>query len=305
MKKIFVSIVNFNGSKDTIECIHSLDKLNLENFDIKILVIDNASNEPFQLEKKGLKHTSFELIRNVENSGYSGGHNVGISHALSKGADYIVLLNNDTVVDKNLIKELVNQAELNKDAGIIVPKIYFAKNYEYHKERYSRSQLGRIIWYAGGRIDWENMISYHIGVDEVDSGQFDSSGQTELATGCCMLLTRELIQNIGKLDPKYFLYYEDSDFSIRAKKAGFKIIYSPGAILWHKNAGSTGGSGSELQDYYTSRNRMVFGMKYAPIRTKLALFKESIRLLTNGRTYQKKGIKDFYLGKLGKGSFPI
>ena len=120
-----------------------------------------------------------------------------------------------------------------------------------------------------------------------------------------MLIKKEVLQRIGLFDEKYFLYYEDSDLSQRVKKVGYKIVYAPKAILWHKNAGSAGGSGSTLQDYYITRNRLFFGLQYVPFRAKLALVKESIVLLIKGRSWQKRGILDFYLGKLGRGSFII
>src|SRR3989344_360711 len=108
---------------------------------------------------------------------------------------------------------------------------------------------------------------------------------------------------VGMFDDKYFLYYEDADLSMRIKKKGFKIVYVPSSIIWHKNAGSAGGSGSMLQDYYITRNRLLFGFRYAPFRSKLALFRESLSLLFRGRQWQKCGVIDFYLGKLGRGSY--
>lgn len=152
-------------------------------------------------------------------------------------------------------------------------------------------------------MDWKNVLGRHRGVDEVDSGQFDTTEETDFATGCCMLFSSAGIQKIGLFDEKYFLYYEDSDLNERMKRRNFKILYAPKAVLWHKNAGSTGGSGSTLHDYYISRNRMLFGMRYAPWRSKFALFKESIRLLARGRVWQKAGIRDYYKGRFGKGSY--
>jgi hypothetical protein len=154
-------------------------------------------------------------------------------------------------------------------------------------------------------MDWANIIGQHRGVDEADKGQFDKVEETEIATGCCMMIKKEVLKKVGLLDDKYFLYYEDSDLSVRAKKAGYKIVYAPKSIIWHKNAGSAGGSGSALQDYYIIRNRLLFGFRYASARSKLALFRESLFLLLRGRRWQKRGIIDFYLGKLGKGSYKI
>ena len=151
-------------------------------------------------------------------------------------------------------------------------------------------------------MDWKNAQSVHIGVDEVDQGQYDKSHKINFATGCCILLKREVLETIGLFDKKYFLYYEDADFSQRITKSGYEIYYVPSAILYHDNAGSSG-SGSELHDYFLSRNQMIFGMRYAPLKTKAALIRQSLRLIRNGRQYQKKGIVDFYLSRFNIGTY--
>ena len=152
-------------------------------------------------------------------------------------------------------------------------------------------------------MDWKNVVGSHRGVDEVDHGQYEKCESTDFVSGCCLMVRREVLEKVGFFDPKYYLYYEDNDFCQRAKKAGFKIIYEPKAYLWHKNAGSAGGSGSHLQDYYTTRNRLLFGIKYAPVKSKLALIKEGTKLLIKGRKWQKRGVMDFYLNNFGKGSY--
>jgi GT2 family glycosyltransferase len=154
-------------------------------------------------------------------------------------------------------------------------------------------------------MDWDNLIGKNLGVDEVDHGQFDVRAETELATGCCFLIRSEVLENVGMFDERYFLYYEDADLSERIKRAGYKIIYEPRAVLWHKNAESSGGSGSDLQDYYITRNRLLFGMTYANIRTRFALVRESLGLLIKGRKWQKRGILDYYFKIFGKGTFSI
>jgi len=111
-----------------------------------------------------------------------------------------------------------------------------------------------------------------------------------------------MFQKIGLFDKKYFLYFEDVDLSLRVKKAGFKVIFCPKAKIWHLNSGSSG-SGSSLHDYFITRNRLLFGMKYASLRSKIALIKESLELLKNGRKWQKIGVRDFYFRRYGKGSW--
>jgi GT2 family glycosyltransferase len=303
MKSIFVSVVNFNGEKNTLECIESLKKIDISDFKLTILVIDNNSSEKFDMQEGTFGKIEVKIIKNEKNFGFSGGHNVGIKYALENAADYVLILNNDIYVDPNFLTELLRVAAENRGTGILVPKIYFAPGFEFHKDRYSKEELGKVFWYAGGGIDWKNIIGSHRGVDEADKGQFDKTEETDIATGCCMLIKKEVFESIGYFDDKYFLYYEDADLSIRAKNKAFKIIYVPKSVIWHKNAGSVGGSGSALQDYYITRNRLIFGFRNAPVRSRLALFRESLRLIMSGRKWQKRGVIDFYLGKFGKGSY--
>jgi GT2 family glycosyltransferase len=306
MKNVFVSILNFNTKKNTIECLNSFEDLRISN-DIKltIVVLDNGSKETFDFQRKSIGKIPVVVVKNKKNLGFTGGHNQVIQYSLSHNADYVVLLNSDTVVDKFFINELVKTAQEKTDAGMLVPKIYFAPKFEFHKDRYSKDDLGKVFWYAGGKMDWQNIIGSNRGVDAIDQGQFDKVEETEISTGCCVLLKKEALEKVGAFDDSYFLYYEDADLSMRMKKKGFKIFYVPKSVIWHKNAKSSGGSGSALQDYYITRNRLVFGTKYAPFKTKLALLKESLNLLFNGREYQRKGVIDFYLRALGKGSYKI
>lgn len=301
MKKVFLILLNYNGWKDTRECLESVEKLETKSLKLEIVIVDNGSGDESIREIRGIGQ--IRVIKNSQNLGFAEGNNVGIRYALQNGADYILLLNNDTLVEKKLLVELVDFMEKDQSVGITSPKIYFAPGCEYHKNRYQKEDLGKVFWYAGGVMDWKNLLGVHRGVDEVDRGQYGILEETDFTTGCCILIRREVFQKVGLLDPQYYLYYEDSDFCQRVKAAGYKIFYNPKGIVWHKNAGSAGGSGSALQDYYTTRNRLLFGTKYAPLRTKLALVKESLKLLKNGREWQKIGVKDFYLRKFGKGSF--
>lgn len=302
MDKVFISIVNYNGNKDTLKCLSSIEKLNKKNLVLHTIVVDNKSVQPFAA-KDNYKDVNLEIINSEENLGFSKAHNLAIKLALDNKADYILILNNDTELDKDFLVELLKPFKHDEKIGVTVPKIYFYKGFEFHKERYTESEKGKVIWYAGGITDWQNVIGSHKGVDEVDKGQFSRAEETDFATGCCMLVKAEVFKKLGLLNKSYFLYYEDSDFSQKVKKEKYKILFVPNSVIWHKNAGSTGGSGSELQDYYITRNRLIFGLKYAPLKAKLSLIKESLNLLLNGRKWQKKGVKDFYLRRFGKGSY--
>lgn len=302
--KVAIIILNYNGEKDTIECLESVQKLSTGNYELLVIVVDNASKDE-SVSKIKAQFPDIVILENKDNLGFSGGNNVGIKYALNKGASYVLVLNNDTFLHKDLLKELITVIEKEKNIGIVAPKIYFAPGFEFHKDRYKKDELGKVIWYAGGIMDWKNIIGHHRGVDEIDKGQYDNIEENGFASGNCMLVKKEVFEKVGLFDERYFLYYEDNDFCFRVKKAGYKIVFAPKGILWHKNASSAGGSGSSLQDYYITRNRLFFGMRYASVRAKIALLKESIKIVLKGRYWQRRGILDFYLGKFNKGSYPI
>jgi GT2 family glycosyltransferase len=310
MTSIAIILLNYNSSDETIECIESLEKITTKNAKLSLIVVDNHSseNEIKKLNKFFKTHSSrfvIEIIQNTKNLGYTGGNNSGITKALEMDSEYVLILNNDTTVMSDFLDPLLDVLKNDTTVGIVVPKIYFYPGHEFHTDRYTKKDHGKVIWYAGGEIDWANVIGHHTGVDEVDTDKYTITRETEYATGACVMLKASTLREVGNFDDQYFLYYEDSDLSMRVKRAGYKILFVPQSIIWHKNAGSTGGSGSQLQDYFISRNRMRFGMKYAPLRTKIALTRESIRILFTGRKWQKNGIKDFYTGKFGKGSYPV
>lgn len=305
MKHIAISLLDYKGQEKTLNCLRSIDKLNLKDISLTVIVVDNYKEGTFSFGKEKYKKFTPILIKNKESLGFAGGQNVGIHEALKRGAEYIVILNNDTYLDENLLQELMIAQEADKTRGAIVPKIYFQPGQEFHKAKYKDKDLGKVIWYAGGHIDWANVYGIHEGVDEVDKGQYETSKKVDLLTGCCVMIAAEVFRKVGVFDEKYFLYFEDADLNMRIKRAGYSIYFHPKALLWHYNAASTGGSGSSQQDYFFSRNRMLFGMRYASRRTQIALFREAITLLKTGREWQKKGIKDFFLRKFGSGSYEV
>lgn len=310
MIKIAAVILNFNGARVITECLVSLRKSRLpKNSKLQILVVDNASSDHSLVLIKGIikdfrDAREFFIIENKQNLGFAGGNNAGMRFALERGADFVITLNQDTAVHEDFLVELFEVISGKNSIGAVSPKIYFAKGYEYHKTRYQENELGKVIWYAGGHMDWKNIVASHRGVDEVDQGLYDTAEETDFATGCCMMLKSEALRKVGMFDERYFLYYEDNDLSQRMRRNGYRIFYAPNSVVWHINASASGGSGSALQDYYISRNRMLFGFRYARWRSKIAIFRESIAYLLHGRTWQKRGIRDFYLHRLNKGSYP-
>ena len=300
MNKIGLVILHFNNLDLTEDCLESARQLEDKNFKIEVIVVNNNPLENIDFLKK--KFPEFIFLKTNKNLGYAGGNNFGIKRALKNGADFVLILNNDTFFDKKLIIELFKAAKVNKQAGILGSKIYFAPGCEFHRQRYQEKDRGKVIWYAGGLVDEKIMVSSHRGVDEIDKGQFNSITATDFVTGCAMFVKREVFERIGFFDERYFLYYEDTDFSQRAKRAGYKIIFVPTAKVWHANAGSSE-VGGKIHDYYMTRNRMLFGFKYGSLKIKLALARESLRILLKGSTWQKMGIRDFYLRRFGQAGF--
>lgn len=297
--KIAIIIVNFNGLADTRECLASLNKSVLKDVELETIVVDNASKDTSVTDIKR-EFPGVTLLVNTDNLGFAEGNNVGIRYALKRSSDFIFLLNNDTYVAADTVAKLYDAALAHKSGGIFCPKIYFAPGCETHPDRYKTSDLGKVIWYAGGLMDWQNVLASHRGVDEVDTGKYDEMTKTSFASGCAMFLRREVFETVGLFDAKFYLYYEDLDLAERAHKKGYDIYYVPAARVWHKNARTSGGSGSDLQSYYITRNRLLVGMRYAPWRTKLALFREALNLIANGTKTQRFAIGDFLRKKYGK-----
>lgn len=304
MTKVFIVILNWNRANDTIDCLKSISKLRTKDFELTSVIVDNGSTDDSlsEIKKHAGSKPGYKFVINKSNLGFAAGNNKGIEYALKNDADYVMVLNNDTLVDRNLVIDLLGVMEKDQTIGAASPKIYFAPGFEFHKDRYNKRVLGKVIWYAGGKIDWNNVYGSTKGVDEVDTGKYDKQTETDFANGTCLFLRSEALKKTGYFDERYYLYYEDTELSCRLVKNGWKIVYVPQAIVWHKVSQSSG-IGSDLNDYFITRNRLLFGMKYAPIRAKLALLRESVRFLFTGRPWQKSGVIDFYTGNFGKGSW--
>ncbi|MFA4640546.1 glycosyltransferase family 2 protein [Pyrococcus kukulkanii] len=300
--RVSIIILNWNGWKDTIECLESLYRITYPNYDV--IVVDNGSkddsiqkikeyaegkirvdskffeynpaNKPikvFGISEDEAKQGKFNravyekldvdrrmiLIKNKDNYGFAGGNNVGIKFALSVlNPDYVLLLNNDTVVDKRFLGELVKVAESNEKIGIVGPKIYY---YDYN----GRSD---IINFAGEHFILPLAIGIKYGNKKKDNNAFNKVKNVNKIDGACMLIKNSVISNVGLLDERYFLYLEDNDYCIRSKRAGFILLYVPSAIIWHKVSASTRGLQGKVSlttFYYLVRNRFLLTRKFSLI----------------------------------------
>lgn len=293
---VYAVIVNWNGIKDTGTCLDSLAKTVRAKTALHVVVVDNGSTDN-SISVLRSKYPWVTVLQMDKNLGFTGGNNAGIRYALSRHADFIWILNNDTFVDKGVLS-MVRTCK-DRTVGICGSKIYFAPGHEFHLDRYKEGERGRVIWFAGGIIDWNNMMASHRGVDETDHGQYNKREDTPFITGCSMLIRSDVFEKIGEFDDRYFLYLEDLDFCIRARRAGFRLVYEPSSVLWHVNAGSSARPGNALHEYYITRNRLLLGFRYAPLRTRWALIREALRFILYGSQVRRKAVIDALLGRYG------
>jgi hypothetical protein len=209
--KVNIVVLNYNGKDCLRQCLTSLFCLDYPN--LEVVVVDNASDDG-SLEAARLDFSRVTYIKNEQNLGFSAGNNVGIKYSLEKMADFVLLLNNDTEVEKAFLTKLVNRALSNSNIGIFSPLIFFRETEQ--------------AWFSGGRIDWLRMKSLH----NKESLKQDFS-DTDFISGCAMLVRKEVFAKIGLLDEDFFLYWEDADFSVRAKRAGFGLLVVADSVIRH------------------------------------------------------------------------
>jgi len=242
--KVVVLVLNWNGKKDTYECVKSLMQVDYPNFEI--IIIDNKSYDGSQTFFKQV-FPEITLLENASNMGFGGGYNIGIKEAINRKAVYIVCLNNDVIIDINFLIELVKIGELSVKIGGLCPMEYY-----YDKPD--------IMNYAGGIVRPIN--SYVFGHGKPDEGQYNQVKETWMLCGPAMILKTKMLQDIGLFDEDYFYGPEDQDLTIRALEAGYRLVFVPKAKLWHKRRGATGGKITPLTAYFQIRNRILFLRKH-------------------------------------------
>lgn len=239
MGKVGIILLNYCNYKLTIDCIESIRQSTYQDYEI--IVVDN--NSPDNSGKKLSQLEGIRFFQMRENLGFAAGNNRGIETALSDGCEYVMILNNDTVIDNEMIETLVSKADENT---VVVPKMYYF-DVDGRKD---------ILWYAGGTLKYKSSDGIHIGGRQEDSKQYSIEKEVTFATGCCMMIHKAILEKVGLLREEYFMYCEDTDFSIRLNKENIKILYVPNAKLWHKVSSSSGGEMSKFIVYYMVRNKI-------------------------------------------------
>lgn len=213
LPKIFIVILNWNGSQVLLPCLRSVFSLAYTNFEV--VVVDNASTDgSFESARSHFSRAHF--IRNEKNIGFAAGMNIGMKFALSKGAQYVWILNNDTLCGKDSLRELVSAIQKERNNAILSPLIL--------------TPLGK-TWFSFGKIDFFRMKALH--TDPPVHAQENTPYESGYLSGCAMFFPKRVLQKIGFFDERYFLYYEDADISIRAKNAEIKLFIVPKAVVVH------------------------------------------------------------------------
>lgn len=299
MTHVSVVIVNYNSPEYTKKCLKSLSESQKVDFSYSVVVVDNGSKDPFQIPKAYIEFA--QVLRSESNLGFTGGNNIGIQYAIeSFDSEFVFLLNNDTEIDPKCLRLLVKKMLSNNKIGAVCPKIYFGAGEEFHRQDYNKSDLGNVIWYAGGSIDWKHLAAFHRGVDEIDRSQFDKQLSSDFATGCAVLITREVLEKIGGFDERYFLYFEDVDLSLKISTAGYQIAFEPKAKLWHLNAGSSGGSGSQVHDYYQTRNRLLLAFSHGGVKEWITALRIGLQIFQEKNSIKKLAVFHALTGNFGK-----
>jgi len=309
MPKIYIIILNYNTGSDILECLESLKDILYTNH--KILVVDNDSTDDSvkQINLYIQQHASqpIKLYELKKNYGYAGGNNRGIKKALAQDADYVLILNPDTIVEKNFLQKLVSVAEEYKHQGKLAffgPRIYLYPEPSTLNPKH--------IYSNGGFINWSQtkgtLKDYGKSATEVTEHE---PFETDYVSGTCLLISKGAIQKVGLMREDYFLYYEDTDWAIRARKQGIAQVIVPTSIIWHKVSTSTK-AGSPSYIYYHTRNGLYCGWRNDNTLQKLAVIgiskwiflKQLIKFaIPSKRQWAKtvmRGVKDFWQGKTGK-----
>lgn len=237
--KVSIIVLNWNGQRDTIECLESIRRMAYPNYEV--IVVDNKSDGDDVRVIKERAGGYAHILENDRNYGFCEGNNIGMRYVLqhSKPA-YFLLLNNDTIVDPESLTKLVETAEADLSIGIVGPKVYF------HAEP-------NTIQSVGGSINWWTSGICLLGYGEADHGQHDEIKEVDWVSGCALLIKQSTIQDIGLFYPGYFALLEDVDWCARCGKAGYKVVCSPQSKVWHKT-GKTIDRTSGSRQYYMARN---------------------------------------------------
>lgn len=251
---VTIVLVNWNGRQDTLDCLRSLSSIDYPRDRVAVVLVDNGSSDG-SVDAVRAGFPGVRIVANETNERFARANNQGIAIARNDGADFVLLLNNDTEVANDFLSRLVEAAASDDRIGMVGAKIYFHSSPD-------------VLWYAGGVVSlWRGLIA-HEGIRRRDRGQYDARRDTGYVTACCVLASRACVEAIGGLDDGYFIYGEDADWSQRARAAGFRVVFEPRARLWHKVSSSSGGKDvagglTPFKIYHKTRSMFRFFKRHA------------------------------------------
>ena len=292
-------VLHWQQLAQTLGCLASLRRL--EYPALQVVVVDNGSTEPVA-DQAAEVFPGAQVLATGQNLGFAEGNNVGLRHAQALGADWAVLLNDDTVVAPDLLGRLVVAAEPLPQVAAAGPTIYY----------YDRPDT---IWSAGGRIDWRSGRTEMLGLDRPGAGLGPDLQATDWLSGCALLIRRAALERVGLLDGRFFTYFEDVDWCVRASRAGYRLLHVPQARLWHRIS-PTRRQSSPRVSYYMARNHLLFLHKarLGPAVALRVLLGDHLRTVVSwtvrprwrGRRAERdallRGLVDYYRGRLGRSS---
>ena len=247
--KVGIVILNWNGREVLLDCLRSVSRLRYPHFEV--IVVDNGSRDG----SKEMLARDFPGVLRIENDvnlGFATGNNQGIRLALERGHDYVMVLNNDTILDADCLTWLVRRAQSDSQIGAVSPKIYFAEPTDR-------------LWFAGGTFNYWTGRNGHVGYKSPDTGAWDTPREIQFACGCSFLAPRCVWQEVGGFDERFFRSSEDVDWSVRVQKAGYKSFYEPSSIVWHR------------ESFDIIRNEGLAGILYFWTRNNLAVMYKHAR----------------------------
>jgi GT2 family glycosyltransferase len=287
-------ILNTNRREDTLACLESISKSTYPKQ--KTLVLDNASVDG-SVEAIRLTYPEVQVLNLTKNLGYAGNNNVGIQEAMKQGAEWVFILNEDTILAPDCLDQLINTAETDPRTGIVGPMVY------HHDEP-------NVIQSAGVYIN-NNWRAFHIGQNQIDCGKFPIPRNVDAISGCAILIRRQVIEDVGFLDERFYYYWEETEWCLRARKADWNITHVPAAKLWHKGV-QRDYHPSPSVTYYDTRNWLLMLSKHnAPVTTWLYAWYRTLLILTTWTIRPKwrdmqdhrdamwQGIRDFISGQWG------
>ena len=245
--RVAIIVLTWNQRDLTLDCLASLNAMRYPPESLLLIVVDNGSADGTAQAIRE-RYADVVMLENSENLGFAEGNNVGIRYAMERSMDYVMLLNNDTVVDAAMLTNLLDVAEKDPSVGIVGPKmLYF--------------EPSDVIWCAGNRINWTTGGLIRLQAEQPDGMADEVLADVDYITGCGICLRRAVIEQVGMLDPRFFIYYEESDWCLRAQQTGWRVVYVSQARLWHKVSAAMG-TASPATDYYMARNVLLFIAKH-------------------------------------------